>query len=277
MMNCRSTIRVIPVCLAYLLVIGLNNKCLEHVSVSGYQITRSLTIMFSIVLSYVFMGQKTSFRACLACLGVVVGFSCGVQGDVDLSLKGALYGVSSSCFVVTYSLVVKRVMGLLDNNEYLLIEYNTSLAIVILAPFAWFAGEFDILKEKRSSKFWITQTVAGITGFIINIAIFLNIKYTTPLTHNLGGTLKACLQTVLAFVFFPDGETMTPLKFIGTVLVIGFSAYYALVRRSEMQNKIEAEHAESKPLITERIVVEEEKGKSESSDGAGQRPERRSI
>ena len=88
------------------------------------------------------------------------------------------------------------------------------------------------------------QTAAGVVGFIINIAVFLNIKYTTPLTHNLSGTVKACLQTVLAFVFFPEGETMTPMKFIGTALVIGFSAYYAAVRKSEMKAKIEYEKLE---------------------------------
>ena len=135
-------------------------------------------------------------------------------------------------------------MELLDNNQYLLIEYNTPLAIIFLAPFVWLNGEFDILKERRSTKFWTMQTIAGVVGFIINIAIFLNIKYTTPLTHNLSGTVKACLQTLLAFIFFPGGETMTPMKFIGTVLVIAFSAYYAAVRRNEMKAKIQYEQIE---------------------------------
>lgn len=240
----KIMVKVIPVSISYLIMIGLNNKCLEYVSVSGYQIVRSLTILFSIILSYVFQGQKTSLRAILACLGVVAGFCIGVQGDVDLTLKGGIYGVMSSCFVATYSIVVKQVMGLLDDNQYLLIEYNTPLAIVFLAPFVWINGEFDILKERRSSKFWTMQTIAGVVGFIINIAIFLNIKYTTPLTHNLSGTVKACLQTLLAFIFFPGGETMTPLKFIGTVLVIAFSAYYAAVRRNEMKAKIQYEQIE---------------------------------
>jgi GDP-fucose transporter C1 len=277
--NLELVIKVLPVSIAYLLMIGFNNKCLEYVSVSGYQIVRSLTIMFSIVLSYLFLGQKTSLRACLACLGVVAGFLCGVQGDLDLTLKGGVYGVASSCALATYSLVVKRVIGLLDNNEYLLIEYNTPIAIVILAPFTWWAGEFDILKEKRSTRFWVTQTVAGVTGFVINIAIFLNIKYTTPLSHNLSGTLKACLQTVLAFVFFPDGETMSPLKFVGTVLVIAFSAYYAVVRREEMQAKIEAEHAEAKPLLPDKAEepIIPEIGRSESSGEIEQRAEKRTV
>ncbi|KAK8885810.1 hypothetical protein M9Y10_041264 [Tritrichomonas musculus] len=273
----KIMLKVIPVSISYLIMIGLNNKCLEYVSVSGYQIVRSLTILFSIVLSYIFQGQKTSLRAILACLGVVVGFCVGVQGDVDLTLKGGVFGVLSSCFVATYSIVVKQVMGLLDDNQYLLIEYNTPLAIVFLAPFVWLNGEFDILKERRSTKFWTMQTIAGVVGFIINIAIFLNIKYTTPLTHNLSGTVKACLQTLLAFIFFPTGETMTPMKFIGTVLVISFSAYYAAVRRNEMKARIEYEQIEKQKEANQLDVdvISEKESDDDKEDLS--KPEKREI
>jgi GDP-fucose transporter C1 len=137
---------------------------------------------------------------------------------------------------------VKKVIGLLDGNEYLLIEYNTPVSIIALAPVVWYSGEFNVLAEGRSGRFWAMQTLAGVVGFIINIAIFLNIKYTTPLTHNLSGTVKACIQTLLAFVVFPGSEVMTPIKFLGTVLVIGFSAYYAYVRKAEMKQKIVDSH-----------------------------------
>jgi GDP-fucose transporter C1 len=237
-------LKVIPVSVAYLLMIGFNNKCLEYVSVSAYQIVRSLTIVFNIILTYFILGDRTSFRAILACFGVVIGFFFGVEGEIHLSFRGAVYGILSSLFVASYSIVVKRVMDLLDRNEYILIEYNTPIAIVALFPFVWYSGEFSVFSDHRSLRFWGMQTVAGIVGFIINIAIFLNIKYTSPLTHNLSGTVKACLQTLLAFVIFPASEVMTIMKFIGTILVIGFSGVYAYVRKQEMTKKINAEKAQ---------------------------------
>jgi GDP-fucose transporter C1 len=219
-------------------MIGFNNKCLEYVSVSGYQIVRSLSIVFNIILTWLILGDKTSLRAILACAGVVVGFFFGVEGELGLSVRGAIYGVLSSVFAALYAIVVKRVIGLLDGNEYLLIEYNTPIAIIALSPSVFIGGEFNVLTEGRSLRFWGMQTFAGIVGFVINIAIFLNIKYTTALTHNLTGTVKACLQTMLAFIVFKGSEVMTPMKFLGIVLVIGFSAYYAFVRRDEMKQKI---------------------------------------
>lgn len=275
--NFKIVLKVIPVSVTYLLMIGLNNKCLEYVSITGYQIVRSLTILFSIILSFLFQGQKTSLKAMLACMGVVAGFCLGVQGDLDLTLKGALLGVMSSCFVASYSIVVKQVMGLLDNNQYVLIEYNTPIAIVILTPIVWFNGEFDILMEKRTTKFWIMQTTAGVVGFVINIAIFLNIKYTTPLTHNLSGTLKACLQTVLAYILFPDSETMTPKKALATVLVIGFSAYYAAVRRSEMKQKIEYELLQQSKQDTSLIEIQDTNESDEDDKVDPDKPEKREV
>jgi GDP-fucose transporter C1 len=192
----------------------------------------------------------------IGCAGVVAGFFFGVEGEINLSFRGAVYGVSSSLFVALYSIAVKRVIELLDNNEYLLMEYNTPVAIVALAPFVWWAGEFEGLGG-RSLRFWGLQTVAGVVGFIINIAIFLNIKYTTPLTHNLSGTVKACLQTLLAFVVFPGSEIMTKIKFLGTVLIIGFSAFYARVRQLEMKERItkEAEATEKVGVVEDKTLL----------------------
>jgi GDP-fucose transporter C1 len=234
-------LKVLPVSVAYLFMIGFNNKCLEYVSVSGYHIVRSLTIVFNIILTYFILGDRTSWRAVLACIGIIVGFVLGVEGEIDLSIRGAIYGVCSSMCVAMYAIIVKKVMMLLDNNEYLLIEYNTPIAIVVLAPFVWYSGEFDIIGNQRSLHFWGMQILAGVVGFVINIAIFLNIKYTTPLTHNLSGTVKACVQMMLAFVIFPETETMTWLKFIGVVMVIGFAAFYAWVRKQEGDKRTMAE------------------------------------
>lgn len=238
--NFDTFIKVIPVSATYLFQIGLNNKCLQFVSVSGYQVVRSLTILFNILLTYFVLHQTTSIKASLCCLGVIIGFFFGVEGEIGLTWKGCLYGVSSSLFVALYSIIVKRTLKELDGNEYVLIEYNTPIAIIVLIPFIYFNGEFEVLSRHLSANFWIMQTLAGVVGFLINIAIFININTTSPLTHNLAGTVKACLQTILAFFIFPSSEKMTIKKFIGTVLIIAFSGLYSYVRTLEMKAKAAA-------------------------------------
>jgi len=77
-------------------------------------------------------------------------------------------------------------------------------------------------------------SVAGIFGFLINIAVFLQIKHTSPLTNNISGTLKAGVQTLLAIVIWQNPVTFW--NAVGILLVIGGSAWYSHIRYTEMKN-----------------------------------------
>ena len=48
------------------------------------------------------------------------------------------------------------------------------------------------------SFFWAISITAGIFGFLINFASYLQIRFTSPLSHNVSGTAKAATQTVIA-------------------------------------------------------------------------------
>ena len=81
------------------------------------------------------------------------------------------------------------------------------MAIVLLLPFVYFAGEFEFLKKSYflgNFDFWALMTVTGVTGFLINVAMFLQIKYTSPLTNTISGTAKACVQTILAWAIYQN-------------------------------------------------------------------------
>lgn len=98
------------------------------------------------------------------------------------------------------------------------------------------------------------MTVTGLFGFLIGIASFLQIEVTSPLTHNISGTVKACVQvrcddkqcnplpsfpththpspqSILSTFFF--GSTITATSAAGIALVVGGSYYYSVVKRAE--------------------------------------------
>jgi len=45
--------------------------------------------------------------------------------------------------------------------------------------------------------FWLAMTVTGIMGFAIGLVTVMQVKATTPLTHNISGTAKAAAQVYL--------------------------------------------------------------------------------
>lgn len=87
-----------------------------------------------------------------------------------------------------------------------LLHYNTALSLVFLAPLVLLAGEVsDILENVTflgSTTFWSIMTLTGVTGFLINISTFLQIKFTSPLTNTISGTAKAGVQTILGGMIF---------------------------------------------------------------------------
>ena len=47
--------------------------------------------------------------------------------------------------------------------------------------------------------FWSAMCIAGFFGFSIGIVTVLQIKATSPLSHNISGTAKAAVQSMMAF------------------------------------------------------------------------------
>ena len=108
--------------------------------------------------------------------------------------------------------------------------------------------ERDIIREHWSSfyslVFWAVMNAAGIFGFLIGIVTIAQINLTSPLTHNISGTAKACVQTIIAVLFLGDKMSMRSVR--GTACVLFGTFMYSVVRSREMdKNKLK-----SSPKIT---------------------------
>jgi GDP-fucose transporter C1 len=235
-------VSVAPVTGVFVGMVVFNNLCLKYVEVSFYQTARSLTIVFSVVLTYFILHVKTSYMA-MACCGVVMlGFIVGSAGEVNFSLIGWAFGITSSLFVALYGIFVKRALNVLNGDSDVLLVYNTILSIGMLLPLIA-VTEMTAMMESvslRSLSTWIELTIAGVFGLLINIATYLQIAHTSALTHNISGTakvrgfcckkkfdkriVKACAQTVLGVIIYQN--EISAMAVVGIVLVIGGSAAY---------------------------------------------------
>ncbi|KAM3580288.1 hypothetical protein VKS41_007524 [Umbelopsis sp. WA50703] len=210
--------RVAPLTVVYVLMLAFNNLCLQYVEVTFYQVARSLSIHFSILFTYIILKKKTSAAAIGACAIVFLGFIIGSYGEINFSWEGLLYG-----------------LAIVDNNQWRLLHYNTTLAILILLPMVVLSGELtEIMNNVQfldEFGFWLLMTVTAATGFGINIAMFLQVKYTSALTNTISGTAKACVQTVLAAMIFQNPISVT--NGIGILLALFGSGYYGYIRYKE--------------------------------------------
>lgn len=251
-LNYSIIAKVLPVTVVYISMIGLNNITLKYTSISTYQIVRSLSVFFNILVQYFILKKKTSINCTFACTGVVLGFIVGSCSDIQLSAKGLIYGLLSSLASALYSIVVKEAIGILNNDEFRLMQYNTPIAILCLAVIIVFNGDIKYMKTFDLKGFGL-QFASGIFGYLVNIAIFLNIKYTSSLTHNLSGSIKSTLQTLLSYIVFKKHETINFLKGLSIFFTILFSGLYSVVRAHETRVEIDinnpAKYEKSKKRI----------------------------
>ena len=227
--------RIFPLSLVFVGMITFNNLCLKWVEVSFYNVARSLTIVFNVGFSWGLLGIPTSMRT-IGCLFVVIfGFFLGSAGELNFSMKGTIAGVCSSLFVSLNSIFTKKVLPAVDDNHWRLTFYNNVNASVLFIPLVFFFERDIILGaingQLQSSAFWSAMTVAGFFGFSIGIVTVLQIKATSPLSHNISGTAKAAVQSMMAFYIW--GNEATVKGVMGIFTVLGGSLLYTFVKMRE--------------------------------------------
>ncbi|KNB42531.1 GDP-fucose transporter [Blastocystis sp. subtype 4] len=141
-------------------MVTMSNLCLKYVEVSFYQISRSLGIPMIPLINFVMFGEKSSLRTVLSCLSIVVGYIAGVDGEINFSLRGTLFGVGASAVGTFYTIYLKRYLSNVIDNRYLLTFYTNFNSCLILPFISILNGEVPIIWEHRKELtpkffFWI--------------------------------------------------------------------------------------------------------------------------
>lgn len=78
---------------------------------------------------------------------------------------------------------------------------------------------------------------AGLLSIAISFAVAAQIKYTSPLTHNISATAKAAVQTVLGLIVYAN--PITVWGGVSVAIILLASLLYTLVRRADMAKRFE--------------------------------------
>ncbi len=191
---------------------------------------------------------------------------CRVLFAGSLDVLGVVFGVLASASVALYAIYTKKVLPAVENNVWRLALYNNLNATFLFLPLIIIFGEvgevvnFPLL---FNGHFWLIMSLSGIFGFAIGYVTGLQIQVTSPLTHNISGTAKACAQTVIATMYYH--EIKSSLWWLSNIVVLFGSAAYTQVKRSEMKQKHE-EDARLAAKVGAEQAEQAEKGGSAETD-----------
>ena len=123
----------------------------------------------------------------------------------------------------------------MNQSIWLLGYYNNLNACLLFLPLMLINGELSTIFDYTgfgNTRFWVMMVAGGVFGFAIGYVTGLQIQVTSPLTHNISGTAKACAQTVLATYWYSELKPI--LWWISNWIVLFGSAAYTRVRQVEM-------------------------------------------
>jgi len=227
--------KILPLSFIFVGMITFNNLCLKYVEVSFYNVARSLTIVFNVFLSQFILGSTTSTKTGICLAVVIAGFFLGAKGEAKFSTIGTMFGICSSVFVSLNSIFTKKVLPAVDNDHWKLTFYNNVNAVVLFAPLIAYyeAGTLygALGNQLVSPIFWAAMSVAGVFGFSIGIVTVMQIKATSPLSHNISGTAKAAVQSMMAFYIWKNPATVMGVT--GMFVVLGGSLLYTVTKMRE--------------------------------------------
>eukprot|EP01071_Lankesteria_metandrocarpae_P005242 Lankesteria_metandrocarpae@DN3921_c0_g1_i1.p1 len=239
--NMRTAIKILPLAISFVLMVTFANICLKYVHVSTYQVARSLTIIMTIILSYGILGQTESRSIVGSCVIMVLGFIVGSLDPSTLSLSGVITGACSSISQAFYNVTIKKSLGYVDNNTNVMLLYNQIISSLLFIPVIYLSGEVPGVRENlplqtsdpNFVQVWSSLVFSGFLAAVMNVAAYLCVKMTSPLTFNIVGVTKSLVQSLGGFVFLGDAVTVQALS--GIMLSLCGSAYYSFVKTMEKE------------------------------------------
>ena len=220
--------------------LALNTLCLQHIDAVLYQVARSLILPMTAALSLITGGHKVSHSILTSCAVITVGFLIGVlwERQVTVSTVGIMFGVLSAAATSVHSFAIKNSFTQVPNKgAFDMVYYNNLFSLVVLLPIV-VVFEYSLVLEywrihgdEAMVRFLLMTLLAGASGLLINLAGFLQIKVTSPLTHTVSSAARGVLQTVACRMVL--GEQVTVARSIGILITLLGSAMYSWFKSKE--------------------------------------------
>ncbi|KAJ1608949.1 putative translocator [Cryptosporidium canis] len=232
----KKLLKILPMSICFVGLVAFGNICLKYVQVSTYQLARSGSLIFTVIVSYFMLGQKQTWQSILACIVVCAGFLIGSLDRSSLSAMGIITGLASSFCQVFYNVFMKKCMNYFDGDAIQLMKYNQCISTILLIPCIFIAQETNLILDSAAFnisqpeffRIWVLLVLCGLLSMLLNYFTFLVVGYTSPVTFNVLGMFKSCAQTAGGFIIFHDHASVHTIT--GICLTLAGSVWYGFAK-----------------------------------------------
>lgn len=244
----ESLVRFAPLISVNVIGLALNTMCLYYLDAMIYQICRALVLPITGLLTPFVTGKMLDWKIYASCLIIVAGFTFGVYGERlnagSVSYLGMIFGILSSITTSIQTFIIQRSLRRYKKQGPFEVVYLSNAYSAIFLPL-FFVVEFQSIAELFHSKsniynFLKAAMISGIIGILINLATFLQIEHTSPLSHTVSSAAKGVFQTLLAYLIL--GEALTSTRISGIAITLFGSILYSIFKMQNARPKNPAQN-----------------------------------
>lgn len=243
----------------YSINIAVSNLSLEMVTIPFHQVVRAATPIFTIFLSMVLFGSRSSGQKVASLIPVVVGVGLATYGDYYCTTAGLILTVLG-----TFLAAVKTIFtSILQSPPSLSHQHHSDSLLRYLVPPRLHLHPLDLLArmaplafvecvilahisgELERVRLWSVQEMTpwtatilslnGVIAFGLNIISFTANKKAGPLSMTVAANVKQVLSIILAVLIFDLSISFTNAT--GILLTLAGGAWYAAVEYKEKRAK----------------------------------------
>ena len=193
----------------------------QAIKVSNVSITLaclSTGAFFASILEPIFYKRKVIWYELL--FGVIVVIGLGIIFNVETKYTTGIYLAVSSAFLsALFSVINGKYAKEYDPNIISL--YELSSGVFFLSGYLFFAGSFTpaFFALSMNDLIWLFLLSSICTAYAFSASVKV-MKFLSPFTVMLTINLEPIYGIILALLIFDDTEEMTPLFYVGALLIL---------------------------------------------------------
>lgn len=208
-----------------------------YVAVSFAETVKSSAPIFTVLIAWLLLGEKTSCFVLASLVPVMAGLALCSSHELSFSFIGFLCALATNLCECLQSVVSK---SLLSQRSYTYspaeLQFYPNLAAVLLQLPTWyFLVDFDKLGRQLDHSLLTAILLDGVSFHGQTITAYVLMSYVNPVTYSVANTTKrACLIWLSVIVF---GNPVTLLSWLGTAVVVVGVLLYGRAREVEERRR----------------------------------------
>ena len=193
----------------------------QAIKVSNVSITLaclSTGAFFASILEPIFYKRKVIWYELL--FGVIVVVGLGIIFNVETKYKTGIYLAVTSAFLSALFSVINGKYAK-EYNPNIISLYELSSGVFFISIYLFFAGSFTpaFFALSINDLIWLFLLSSICTAYAFSASVKV-MKFLSPFTVMLTINLEPIYGIILALLIFKDGEEMTPMFYVGALVIL---------------------------------------------------------